>query len=112
MSDVPLALRQKYFQRSITNNNVVKMGPELQRRVSFGTLNLLDDHYTLPGRFDIILCRNVLIYFDRLTEEKVINQLCRKLKPQGHLFLGHSESITGLDVPLETLGATTYKLNR
>ncbi|ARN74663.1 CheR family methyltransferase [Oceanicoccus sagamiensis] len=110
VSDVPLALRQKYFLRSVANTNVVKMGPELQSCVSFGTLNLLNDHYTLPGRFDIIFCRNVLIYFDRPTEEKVINQLCRKLKPQGHLFLGHSESITGLNVPLDTLGATTYKL--
>ena len=69
----------------------------------------MDAKYTLGQDFDIIFCRNVLIYFDKDLQEKVINKLCDNLKPEGHFFLGHSESIIGKDVPLEQIEPTVYR---
>jgi chemotaxis protein methyltransferase CheR len=68
----------------------------------------MDDSYQVNDQFDIIFCRNVLIYFDRDTQEKVINKLCRHLRQDGFFFLGHSESITNIDVPLKQLKPTVY----
>ena len=61
-------------------------------------------------KFDIIICRNVLIYFDRPTQEKVINKLCKHIVKGGYLFLGHSESITGQNVPLKQIKPTIYQV--
>jgi chemotaxis protein methyltransferase CheR len=60
--------------------------------------------------FDIIFCRNVLIYFDKATQERVIRKFCFHLKPGGLLFLGHSESIIGMDLPLRQIRPTVYRL--
>jgi chemotaxis protein methyltransferase CheR len=68
----------------------------------------MDDTYNVDNDFDIVFCRNVLIYFDRPTQERVINNLCSKLKKGGYFFLGHSESINGLDVPLVQLKPTIF----
>ncbi|PLX13324.1 MAG: chemotaxis protein CheR, partial [Marinilabiliales bacterium] len=72
-------------------------------------LNLMEASYDVDNDFDIIFCRNVLIYFERDTQEKVINKLCRYLKPGGYFFLGHSESIIGMDVPLKQLRPTIFQ---
>lgn len=72
-------------------------------------LNFMDDTYKVTDIFDVIFCRNVLIYFNRETQEKVINKLCDKLKTGGYLFLGHSASITHMKVPLERLKPTIFK---
>jgi chemotaxis protein methyltransferase CheR len=69
----------------------------------------MDKRYNTPCDFDIIFCRNVLIYFDKPTQEEVINKLCQRLKPGGYLFLGHSESITGIRTPLKTIKPTIYR---
>ena len=71
-------------------------------------LNFQNKTYNLPRQLDIIFCRNVLIYFDKKTQNDIINKFCKLLVPQGHLFLGHSESIKGLHVPLDVVGTTTY----
>ena len=63
----------------------------------------MDNSYNINEIFDVIFCRNVLIYFDRETQERVINKLCTKLKPNGYFFLGHSESITSMKVPLKQI---------
>jgi len=57
---------------------------------------------------DIIFCRNVLIYFDKDTQEKVVRRLCDCLRPGGYLFLGHSESIAGMDLPVTTVSYTVF----
>ena len=59
--------------------------------------------------FDVVFCRNVLIYFNRETQEAVINKLCTKLKSGGYLFIGHSESIIGMTVPLEQIKPTIFR---
>jgi chemotaxis protein methyltransferase CheR len=107
---VPLNLMRKYFLKSKDRTNpTVRIIPELRRRVSFARLNFMDTTFNVNETFDVIFCRNVLIYFDRETQEKVINKLCLKLKPEGYFFLGHSESITSMQVPLKHIKPTIFR---
>jgi chemotaxis protein methyltransferase CheR len=69
----------------------------------------MDNSYNVNEMFDVVFCRNVLIYFDRETQEKVINRLCSKLKTNGVFFLGHSESITSMQVPLKQIKPTIFR---
>ena len=106
---VPLAQKKKYLLRSKDQENPqVRIIPQLRARTRFFRLNLMDNSYNAPKDFDIIFCRNVLIYFDRETQEQVINKLCSHLKTGGYFFLGHSESISGIDVPLRPLKPTMF----
>ncbi len=108
---IPLDLKKKYLLRSKDRTKpTVRIVPELRARTSFMRLNFMDEAYNAPSNFDIIFCRNVLIYFDRQTQEKVINKLCRHLRPGGYFFLGHSESVTGINVPLQQIKPTVFKL--
>jgi chemotaxis protein methyltransferase CheR len=102
-------LKRKYLLRNKNGQTrTVRIVPELRSKVSFDQVNFMDDEYPVNGLFDVIFCRNVLIYFDRKTQEDVINKLCTKLKPGGHFFLGHSESITNFRVPLKQVKSTVY----
>ncbi|MCB8963933.1 MAG: methyltransferase domain-containing protein [Bacteroidales bacterium] len=106
---VPLSLKKKYMLKSKDQvNPTVKMGPNIRNKVRFGRLNFMDDHYSISETFDVVFCRNVLIYFDRETQERVINKLCTKLKPGGYLILGHSESILNMKLPLKQIKPTIY----
>ncbi len=110
ISNIPLNIKKKYFLKGKEgNNNKVRVVPELRKKMTFNRLNLMDDSYSVPYDFDVIFCRNVLIYFDKQVQERVINKLCNKLKKGGILFLGHSESIAGINVPLETISPTIYR---
>ena len=82
--------------------------PKLRSAVSFARMNLMDGRYPVGAEMDIIFCRNVLIYFDRPTQEQVIARLAECLAPGGHLFLGHSETITGFDLPLVQVANTIF----
>lgn len=107
---LPIQLKKRYLLKSKDRTNpTVRIIPDLRRRVTFQRLNFMDSQYNAPDNMDIIFCRNVLIYFDRETQEKVINKLCTKLKPDGFFFLGHSESITNFDVPLKQLKPTIFR---
>lgn len=106
---VPIETKRKYLLKSKNKENkLVRVVPALRAKTSFRRLNFMDDNYNMDNDFDIVFCRNVLIYFDRPTQEKVINNLCSKLKKGGYFFLGHSESINGLDVPLVQLKPTIF----
>ncbi len=110
IAPVPHELRKRYLMRSKDRNRkIVRMAPEMRSLITFRRLNFLDNGYGIRDRMQIIFCRNVLIYFDRPTQEKVINNFCRHLQPGGHLFLGHSETINGLDVPLVQVNSTIYR---
>lgn len=108
---IPLAQKRKYLLKSKDQTNPeVRIVPDLRAHTSFQRLNLMDEIYSeVPSDFDLIFCRNVLIYFDRPTQERVIKKLCRHLRPGGYFFLGHSESITGYDVPLRQLKPTIFQ---
>jgi chemotaxis protein methyltransferase CheR len=58
---------------------------------------------------DVIFCRNILIYFDKPTQEGVLRRLCDHLRPGGYLFLGHSETLAGFDLPLQVVGTTLFR---
>jgi chemotaxis protein methyltransferase CheR len=107
---IPINVKRKYF---LKNKNplkkLVRIVPELRSNVSFQRLNFMDDSYDITTTFDVVFCRNVLIYFDKPTQEKVINKLCAKLRPGGYFFLGHSESITDMKVPLKQVKPTIFK---
>ncbi len=110
VATVPMEIKRKYFLRSKdASQGKVRVIPELRKKCTFDRLNLMDKRYNTPCEFDIIFCRNVLIYFDKQTQEEVINKLCSRLKPGGYLFLGHSESTTGIRTPLKTIKPTIYR---
>jgi len=107
---VPNALMRKYFyQGRGANAGYVKVKPTLQELVRFRHLNLLDDPWPVHGPFDAIFCRNVVIYFDRDTQRRVVERLTRLLKPQGYLLLGHSESLFDPAAGLRHAGQSIYQ---
>jgi chemotaxis protein methyltransferase CheR len=109
VADIPYDYKKKYLLRSKDRTKpTVRIVPELRKKASFMRLNFMDSSYDAPSNFDIIFCRNVLIYFDRATQESVINKLCMHLRPGGYFFLGHSESVTGISVPLRQLRPTVF----
>jgi chemotaxis protein methyltransferase CheR len=69
----------------------------------------MDDDYGIRDTFDVVFFRNVMIYFDRGTQEAVIHKICRNLAPGGYLFAGHSESLASLDVPLRPIKTSIYR---
>jgi len=106
---IPLSLKKKYFLKSKNpTEQKVKVVKELRQKVKFQRLNFMDKNYNINETFDIIFCRNALIYFERENQELVINKLSNKLKPNGYFFLGHSESITNMNVPLKSLIPTVF----
>lgn len=110
ITNIPLALKQRYFLKSKDNlKKTVRIVSKLRQNSKFQRLNLMDNSYDVPNEFDVIFCRNVLIYFDKQTQEDVVRKQCLKLKKGGYFFLGHSESILGMDLPLEQIKPTVYK---
>ncbi len=109
---IPLMLKKKYFLRNKSRSKtIVKIVPELRQSVEFKRLNFMDSDYGLKNQVDMIFCRNVLIYFDRPTQEKVLSRLCCCLKKGGYLFQGHSESVQGMNLPVKPLVPTVYQKN-
>ena len=110
IADIPHEIKKKYFLRGKDSKaNVVKVKPVLRQQLSFRQLNFMDADYQLEEQFDLILFRNVMIYFTRDIQEKVINKLCKSLRPGGYLFLGHSESIIDMNVPLKQIKPTVFQ---
>ncbi|HEU5080900.1 MAG TPA: CheR family methyltransferase [Opitutaceae bacterium] len=106
------ALRKKYLLRSrAPDRKLVRIAPELRSRVHFHPLNFMEPDYRVTDTYDVIFFRNVMIYFDKATQESVVNKLCRHLRPGGYLFVGHSESLIGLDVPVSMVGSAVYRKN-
>jgi len=106
---VPPELRRKYFLRSRDRKRrLVRVVPGLRSTVTFRRLNFMED-FEFREPMEIIFCRNVIIYFDRQTQEALIRRLCNCLAPEGLLFLGHSETLGGFNLPLEQVASTVYR---
>jgi len=104
------ALRRKYLLRSRDpQKKEVRIVPELRARVAFRRLNFLDGDYGVREPIDLLFCRNVLIYFDRPTQERLLGRLCRHLAPGRYLFTGHSETLGGMDLPLTQVAPSVYR---
>jgi chemotaxis protein methyltransferase CheR len=107
---IPPPIRKKYILRSKNKESqVVRIAPELRARVEFRWTNLKEPKLTAREMMDVIFCRNVIIYFDQPTQELVLNNLCKQLVPGGFIFMGHSENLNGLNVPLVQIAPTIYR---
>lgn len=107
---IPAAFRRTYLMRSKDKNKgLVRIVPELRAHVKFRRLNFMADDFGMREKMDVIFCRNVLIYFDRPTQETVIGHLCNHLHSGGYLFTGHSETINGMNLPLKQVANTVSR---
>ncbi|MFW5694233.1 MAG: CheR family methyltransferase [Alkalispirochaeta sp.] len=107
---VEQALRKRYFLRSRdTAAELVRVKPVLRQRTSFHRMNLMAPTFPIRDRFHIIFCRNVIIYFERPRQEELLRKLYNYLLPGGFLFLGHSETLAGIDLPVESVAPTVYR---
>ena len=108
-TDIPLEYRRAYMLRGVRGEEgKMRAQPNVRSMVELRNINLNDDAYAVDGPFDLIFCRNVLIYFDRETKASVINKLTRHLSPTGLLFLGHSETLHSAAHALKHVGPTAY----
>ncbi|MGE5400504.1 MAG: CheR family methyltransferase [Ignavibacteriales bacterium] len=107
---VPLHLKKKYLLKSKDpKQQVVRIVPELRKKLELRRINFMDDDLGITERQDVIFCRNVIIYFDKPTQEKLIKKLISFLLPEGYLFLGHSETLFSMDLNLEQVAPSTYR---
>lgn len=110
ISPIPIFYKKKYLMRSKdSQKKQVRIIPELREKILFKRINLMEQSLPVIKTMDIIFCRNAIIYFDRKTQERVINNLCNHLRPGGYLFMGHSETLNGMRAPLENVGHTIYR---
>jgi chemotaxis protein methyltransferase CheR len=107
---VPPALKRKYLMGSRDpGSGKVRVVPELRRLIEFRRLNFMDADYRLTEKADAIFCRNVIIYFDRATQEKVLQRLSKHLAPRGYMFVGHAETLHDMDLPLTPVAPALYR---
>jgi len=108
---IPLYLKQRYFLKSKDRDKeLVRVVPGLRTSINFQRLNLMEERYAIPElSLDMLFCRNVMIYFERETQYKLLCRYCRYLKTGGYLFLGHSETAHGFDLPLARIASTIYR---
>ncbi len=110
IAPVPPSYRKKYLLRSRdADRSEVRVKKELRDKVQFIRLNFMDEHFPFEGHFDVIFCRNVIIYFERPVQERILGRMCTFLSVGGSLILGHSETLTGMDLPLVSLAPTVYE---
>jgi chemotaxis protein methyltransferase CheR len=109
---IPLSLKKKYFLRSKNHEDMkVRVVASLRNKIDFARINLLELNPVQNPKFHIIFCRNVLIYFDRPTQLKILKSLSSNIIHGGYLFLGHSESISGFELPLTPVVPTVFIKN-
>jgi chemotaxis protein methyltransferase CheR len=103
--------RKDFFQKGTgQQEGSVRVKSELRQLITFSQLNLLDEHWQLGEPFDAIFCRNVMIYFDKPTQTKILSRFVPLMKPHSLLFAGHSENFLYVSNALQLLGKTVYKL--
>jgi chemotaxis protein methyltransferase CheR len=103
-------LLHRYFQKGLRDwQGHCRIKGEIRERIDFCHLNLLDASYPFSTPFHVIFCRNVMIYFDRSTQETLIRQLSEQLVPGGYLMVGHSESLSGIKHSLRMIQPAIYR---
>ncbi|WP_371816380.1 CheR family methyltransferase [Roseateles sp. DAIF2] len=105
----PQRLKNFFMRGTGANEGKIRVKPELQRWIEFRTLNLMDQQWSLGEPFQIVFCRNVMIYFDAPTQRKVLERIHRVMKPHGLLFVGHSENFTESRDLFRLRGKTIYE---
>jgi chemotaxis protein methyltransferase CheR len=105
----PERLRRHCLRGTGDNSGFMRIKPEVARMIEFRAHNLMDQRWSLGDHFDIVFCRNVMIYFDAETQRRVLTRIHDVMKPQGLLFIGHSENFTDLKVQFRLRGKTVYE---
>lgn len=106
---IPETMVKRWFKRGTgANADKVRINPQVAKLITFKPLNLLHQ-WPMRGPFDVIICRNVLIYFDKATQQKLINRYHKLLRPGGLLILGHSESLTKNQQQFNLMGRTIFE---
>lgn len=109
IAPIPEELKKRYLLRSRdSSKGLVRISPELRSKITFSRVNLMDETYPVDTGLDIIFCRNVIIYFDRPTQERLFAKFCEYLKPGGLIFIGHSETLSGMGLPLSKVATSVY----
>ncbi len=110
IKNIPINTKKKYFLRSKDRSKKkARVIKDLRNKARFQRLNFMDISYSVTDVYDVVFCRNVLIYFNRNVQEQVINKIITKLRSGGYFFIGHSESIMGMDVPLKQIKPTIFQ---
>lgn len=111
LDKMPAERAKRFFLRGKgEQEGLVRVRPELRQLVTFKPLNLLADGWPLTGQFDVIFCRNVMIYFDKATQRKILARFVPLMKPHALLFAGHSENFLYVSEALKLRGKTVYEL--
>ncbi len=107
---VPAEMQRRYVMVSRdAGRGEVRIHPRLRSAIGFARMNLMDSAYRVGDPMHMIFCRNVLIYFDKPTQAKVLSRLCDCLAPGGFLYVGHSETVTGISLPVRQVANTVFK---
>lgn len=107
---IPAEFQKRYLMRSRDRKaQKVRFKPHIRQMVHFGRLNLMEPVYPVGNPFDVIFCRNILIYFDKTRQEAVLSRLCENLRPNGYLFVGHTETVAGMNLPLNQIATSAFQ---
>ena len=107
----PERARRFFLKGKGEQTGLVRVRPELRKMITFKQLNLLSDNWPISGQFDAIFCRNVMIYFDKPTQGKILSRFAPLMKPDGLLFAGHSENFLYVTDAFKLRGKTVYELD-
>jgi len=103
-------LRRKYLLKSRNPADTrIQMGPEIRKHIRFDICNLMDNNFSITQKMDIIFCRNVMIYFNNEIKHALVNKFERQLQPGGYLFVGHSESLSGMQTQMVQVAPMVYR---
>jgi chemotaxis protein methyltransferase CheR len=106
---IPQPLLRKYFQRGLGEQaGLARVAPEVRQHIEYRALNLIAMD-RLDRTFDFIFCRNVMIYFDKAVQQRVVSMLERQLSPGGYLFISHSESLNGTTHGMQWVAPAVYR---
>lgn len=113
VEEIPLEIKKQYFLKSKSLiDQKVRIVKNLRDRVKPAYLNLMDNVYVLDTQFDLIFLRNTLIYFEHQIQQQVLTKILDKLKIGGYLFIGHSESLINMNLPIKSIAPSVYvKIN-
>ena len=111
---IPENLRTKYFEEDkLSGGKTFRAADSLKDMISFRKLNLNGPAWPMKGMFDVIFCRNTLIYFDDATQAKILDRFSRKLHSEGFLYLGHSERLSAkAKTQFGRVATTTFQLTK
>ena len=109
IEDIPGSLTRSYFQQGQgRQKGFYRVKPNLRDIISFKRFNLMDK-FPFNTIFQFIFCRNVMIYFDKKTQERLVNKFYHCIIPGGYLMIGHSESLTGVNHPFKYIQPSVYQ---